>query len=42
MVHSRPAAWLARTLYHLLPDLSAFDVKTQAVHGLPVAAGYVV
>ncbi len=42
VVQSRPAAWLARTLYHLLPDLSAFDVKTQAVHGLPVGSGYVV
>jgi hypothetical protein len=25
----------------VLPDLSAFDVKTQVVHGLPVPAGYV-
>ncbi len=41
VVTSRPAAWLARGLYHLLPDLSAFDVKTQVVHGLPVGAGYV-
>ena len=41
VVDSRPAAWLARGLYHVLPDLSAFDVKTQVVHGLPVAAGYV-
>jgi ABC-type transport system involved in multi-copper enzyme maturation permease subunit len=39
-VESRAAAWLARGLYHLLPDLSAFDVKTQVVHGLPVEAGY--
>jgi ABC-type transport system involved in multi-copper enzyme maturation permease subunit len=42
VVRSRPAAWLARGLYHVLPDLSAFDVKTQVVHGLPVGAGYVV
>ena len=41
VVRSRPAAWLARGLYHVLPDLSAFDVKTQVVHGLPVGAGYV-
>jgi ABC-type transport system involved in multi-copper enzyme maturation permease subunit len=41
VVASRPAAWLARGLYHVLPDLSAFDVKTQVVHGLPVPAGYV-
>jgi hypothetical protein len=41
VVESRPAAWLARGVYHVLPDFSAFDVKTEVVHGLPVAAGYV-
>jgi ABC-type transport system involved in multi-copper enzyme maturation permease subunit len=41
VVDSPAAAWLARGLYHLLPDLSAFDVKIQVVHGLPVAAGYI-
>jgi Cu-processing system permease protein len=40
VVQSRTAAWLARGLYHLLPDLSAFDVKTQVVHGLAVPRGY--
>ncbi len=40
VVESRSAAWLARALYHFLPDLSAFDVKTQVVHGLEVPAGY--
>ncbi len=40
VVKSRPAVWLARSLYHVLPDLSAFDVKTQVVHGLPVPAAY--
>jgi ABC-type transport system involved in multi-copper enzyme maturation permease subunit len=40
VVDTRVAAWLARGLYHVLPDLSAFDVKTQVVHGLPVPAGY--
>jgi ABC-type transport system involved in multi-copper enzyme maturation permease subunit len=40
IVESRPAVWLARGVYHVLPDFSAFDVKTQVVHGLPVAAGY--
>ena len=40
VVDSRPAVWLARGLYHVLPDLSAFDVKTQVVHGLPVTGGY--
>ena len=41
VVASRPAAWLARGIYHVLPDLSAFDVKTQVVHSLPVPGGYV-
>jgi ABC-type transport system involved in multi-copper enzyme maturation permease subunit len=41
VVHSRTAGWITRALYHVLPDLSAFDVKTQVVHGLPVPAGYV-
>ena len=40
VVDSPPAATLARVLYHVLPDLSAFDVKMQVVHGLPVTAGY--
>ena len=40
IVDSKPAIWLARAVYHVLPDLSAFDVKTEVVHGLPVAAGY--
>ena len=42
VVDSRVAASLARGLYHVLPDLSAFDVKTHVVHGLPVSAGYIV
>ena len=41
VVDSKAAAWLARGLYHVLPDLSAFDIKTQVVHGLPVAPGYI-
>jgi ABC-type transport system involved in multi-copper enzyme maturation permease subunit len=40
IVDSQPAVWLARGVYHVLPDLSAFDVKTEVVHGLPVAPGY--
>jgi ABC-type transport system involved in multi-copper enzyme maturation permease subunit len=40
VVDSKPAIWLARGMYHVLPDLSAFDVKTQVVHGLPVSPGY--
>jgi ABC-type transport system involved in multi-copper enzyme maturation permease subunit len=41
VVTSSSAGWLTRALYHVLPDLSAFDVKTQVVHGLPVSLGYV-
>ena len=40
VVSSRGAAMVARGVYHVLPDFSAFDVKTQVVHGLPVTAGY--
>ena len=40
IVDSAPAIWLARIVYHAIPDFSAFDVKTEVVHGLPVAAGY--
>ena len=40
VVDSKAAAYFARGLYHVLPDLSAFDVKTEVVHGLPVTAGY--
>lgn len=40
VVSSKPVAWLARLIYHVVPDLSAFDVKMQVVHGLPVSAGY--
>ena len=41
IVESRPAVWLARGVYHIIPDFSAFDVKTEVVHGLPVAGGYI-
>lgn len=41
VVSSQTVATVARGVYHILPDLSAFDVKTQVVHGLPVPAGYV-
>jgi ABC-type transport system involved in multi-copper enzyme maturation permease subunit len=41
IVDSRPAVWLARGVYHTVPDFSAFDIKTEVVHGLPVAAGYI-
>jgi len=38
---SRAAAWLARGLYYVLPNFSAFDVKLQVVHGLPVPWSYI-
>jgi ABC-type transport system involved in multi-copper enzyme maturation permease subunit len=40
VVNSQAAIWLSRGMYHVLPDLSAFDVKTEVVHGLPVPMGY--
>jgi ABC-type transport system involved in multi-copper enzyme maturation permease subunit len=40
VVSSKAAARLARGVYHILPDLSAFDVKAEVVHGLPVTLGY--
>jgi len=42
VVDSPAAAWLARLAYRVVPDLSAFDVKMQVVHGIPVTAGYLV
>ena len=41
IVESPVAVWLARGVYHVVPDLSAFDVKMQVVHGLPVSNTYV-
>jgi Cu-processing system permease protein len=41
VVESAPVAWMARGFYYLLPNLSAFDVKSQVVHGQPVAGLYV-
>ncbi len=41
VVDSRVAAWLARALYYLLPNLAPFDIKALVVHGRPVSAGYV-
>ena len=33
---------LAEIAYYLFPNLSAFDIKTQAAHNLPVAGSYIV
>ncbi|MGE3178937.1 MAG: ABC transporter permease [Vicinamibacterales bacterium] len=41
VVESPAAAWLARGLYWVLPNLAPFDVRAQVVHGVPVPAGYV-
>jgi Cu-processing system permease protein len=41
VVESRAAAWLARSLYYVLPNFDAFDVKAQVVQGQHVAASYV-
>jgi Cu-processing system permease protein len=40
-VDSPAAAALARGLYWLLPNLSAFDVRTAVVHGVPVPGGHI-
>jgi ABC-type transport system involved in multi-copper enzyme maturation permease subunit len=39
-VNSKVAAWLAKALYWVLPNLASFDVRSQVVHGQPVTAGY--
>lgn len=41
VVDSPVAAWLARGLYYVLPNLAPFDVKAEVVHGLPVPASHV-
>jgi Cu-processing system permease protein len=41
VVESRTAAYLARGLYYVLPNFAAFDVKAQAVEGLPIPSLYV-
>ena len=40
VVDSRAAAYLARTLYYVLPNLAPFDVKAEVVHAQPVSLGY--
>ena len=41
VVESRWAARVARGLYYVLPNFSAFDIKAQVVHGQAVSVGYV-
>jgi ABC-type transport system involved in multi-copper enzyme maturation permease subunit len=42
VVDSPVAAWTARVLYYLLPNLAPFDVKAQVVHGQAIDGGSVV
>lgn len=41
VVDSAPVAWLARGAYYVLPNLAPFDVKAEAVYGMPIAMGSV-
>jgi len=41
MVESQSAATLGRLLYYVLPNFGAFDVKSLAVHGQPIALGLI-
>jgi Cu-processing system permease protein len=40
VVDSAAAVAVARGLYWILPNLSAFDIKAQVVHAQPVPMGY--
>jgi ABC-type transport system involved in multi-copper enzyme maturation permease subunit len=40
VVNSKPAIYLARALYYVLPNMAPFDIKAQVVHGSTVPAGY--
>jgi Cu-processing system permease protein len=40
VVDSATAAWLARALYWVMPNLAQFDIKSRIVHGDNVPAGY--
>lgn len=42
VVESAGAQMLARGLYYVLPNLAAFDISAQVVHGLQVGTGYLV
>jgi len=41
VVNSPGAAWIAKALYWVVPNLAQFDVKAQVVHGQTVHAGYI-
>jgi ABC-type transport system involved in multi-copper enzyme maturation permease subunit len=40
IIDSRPAVYLARGLYYVLPNMAPFDIKAQVVHAIPVPTGY--
>jgi len=40
VLQSPMAVTIARSLYYVLPDFAAFDVKAQVVYGVPVGARY--
>jgi len=42
VVDSKPVVFVAQALYYLLPNLAPLDIKNEVVHGVPVAAGYLV
>ena len=41
VVDAAPAALLGKVLYYVVPNFSAFDVKSLAVHGQPIAGGLI-
>ena len=41
VVDSAAVAWIAKTVYYVLPNLAPFDVKAEVVHGIPVGMRHV-
>jgi len=41
VVDAPVAAWIAKAVYYVLPNLSPFDVKAEVVHGMPVSTAHV-
>jgi ABC-type transport system involved in multi-copper enzyme maturation permease subunit len=41
VVEAAPAAFVGKVLYYILPNFSAFDVKSLAVHAQPIAGGLI-
>lgn len=42
VVEAPAAAWIAKVLYYVLPNLAPFDVKAEVVHALPITATHVI